>query len=443
MVAWEDGLEAALPLYEQGLADAEAAGAVGARYSMEYGIAQYMSFAGQFAEARDRCERLLASPAPVEHFGQWANAVLALSRAMLGEVDRAADAVVETVAYARAAGDHMTLSMALWIEMLVAVAQGDARRRAAMPRTRSRRPRSISGRSPTFGRGMAPQSSRSRRAIPLLRSPAWNAGSRCSERQPILVFAFLAQVSADALIALGRDREAATALDEILAVTTSERGPAHRLAALVSLARVELRAGRSEDAEAHLHEALALAQPMGSKRGVVDALEVLGICARRPRQQRGGGPAPRGRRARCATAAGTSSARRPSRPPTTPRSASLRQTMGAAFEVAWSEGESLSLSKRPASTRPEDGASASGRRRAGRRSRRRKHKVAALVAEGLTNVQVGERLFISRHTVDSHLRHIYAKLGVSNRAELATRRGSPRWRRRVMFSEVGSRIMAP
>ena len=48
MVAWEDGLEAALPLYEQGIADADAAGAVGARYSMEYGLAQYMAFAGEF-----------------------------------------------------------------------------------------------------------------------------------------------------------------------------------------------------------------------------------------------------------------------------------------------------------------------------------------------------------------------------------------------------------
>ncbi len=46
-------------------------------------------------------------------------------------------------------------------------------------------------------------------------------------------------------------------------------------------------------------------------------------------------------------------------------------------------------------------------------------KVVALVAEGLTNPQIGERLFISRHTADSHLRHIFTKLGISSRAELA------------------------
>ncbi|MFI6072220.1 ATP-binding protein [Actinoplanes sp. NPDC051343] len=45
--------------------------------------------------------------------------------------------------------------------------------------------------------------------------------------------------------------------------------------------------------------------------------------------------------------------------------------------------------------------------------------VALLVAEGLTNVEVAERLFLSRHTVDSHLRKIFSKLGIGRRVELA------------------------
>ena len=45
--------------------------------------------------------------------------------------------------------------------------------------------------------------------------------------------------------------------------------------------------------------------------------------------------------------------------------------------------------------------------------------VANLVAEGLTNRQIAERVFISRHTVDFHLRAIFRKVGVASRVELA------------------------
>lgn len=44
--------------------------------------------------------------------------------------------------------------------------------------------------------------------------------------------------------------------------------------------------------------------------------------------------------------------------------------------------------------------------------------VAVLTAEGLTNRQIGERLYMSRYTVDTHLRSIFAKLGVASRVEL-------------------------
>ena len=45
--------------------------------------------------------------------------------------------------------------------------------------------------------------------------------------------------------------------------------------------------------------------------------------------------------------------------------------------------------------------------------------VARLVAEGLTNREVAERLFVSPHTVNSHLRHVFSKLGITSRVELA------------------------
>jgi DNA-binding CsgD family transcriptional regulator len=45
--------------------------------------------------------------------------------------------------------------------------------------------------------------------------------------------------------------------------------------------------------------------------------------------------------------------------------------------------------------------------------------VARLVSEGLTNREVAERLFVSPHTVNSHLRHVFSKLGITSRVDLA------------------------
>ena len=44
--------------------------------------------------------------------------------------------------------------------------------------------------------------------------------------------------------------------------------------------------------------------------------------------------------------------------------------------------------------------------------------IAELVAQGLTNRQIAERVFVSRHTVDFHLRSIYRKVDVTSRIDL-------------------------
>ena len=46
----------------------------------------------------------------------------------------------------------------------------------------------------------------------------------------------------------------------------------------------------------------------------------------------------------------------------------------------------------------------------------REAELLTLLAEGLTNRELGRRLHISEATVKTHLAHIYAKLGVDSRA---------------------------
>ncbi|MGL5818906.1 MAG: helix-turn-helix transcriptional regulator [Phycicoccus sp.] len=48
----------------------------------------------------------------------------------------------------------------------------------------------------------------------------------------------------------------------------------------------------------------------------------------------------------------------------------------------------------------------------------REHQVALLLAEGRTTREAAAALFLSPKTVEHHLRHVYAKLGIGSRAEL-------------------------
>ena len=50
---------------------------------------------------------------------------------------------------------------------------------------------------------------------------------------------------------------------------------------------------------------------------------------------------------------------------------------------------------------------------------RRERQVLDLLAEGLTNAQIAERLVISPRTAEHHVARVLAKLGLSNRAEAA------------------------
>ena len=52
-------------------------------------------------------------------------------------------------------------------------------------------------------------------------------------------------------------------------------------------------------------------------------------------------------------------------------------------------------------------------------------RVAELAAAGLSNKQIAARLSVSAATVDTHLRGVYAKLGIRSRTQLARRLGGP------------------
>jgi DNA-binding CsgD family transcriptional regulator len=88
------------------------------------------------------------------------------------------------------------------------------------------------------------------------------------------------------------------------------------------------------------------------------------------------------------------------------------------FAQTWEQGQALTL----------DDAIAYAARKGGGRKRPAagwasltptELQVARLVAEGLRNEAIAQRLFIAPGTVKVHLTHIFAKLGITTRAQLA------------------------
>jgi predicted ATPase/DNA-binding CsgD family transcriptional regulator/class 3 adenylate cyclase len=221
---------------------------------------------------------------------------------------------------------------------------------------------------------------------------------------------------ASALRRLGRPEEALEYAERGVTLARSFEGPLWLSQALDEQAHLvaETDPGRAGDLH---HEALAVRVDAGLRTFYVDSLDAL---ARRA--------ADRDSRAEAIRLVAASDRAReelgyPRPPVDTPAHEalveSLRTAVGPEFDALWAEGSALSLDEavsyatraRGVRDRPASGwASLTPTER----------EVVRLVVDGLSNPAISTRLFVSRSTVKTHLSHVYAKLGVANRTELAT-----------------------
>jgi predicted ATPase/class 3 adenylate cyclase/DNA-binding CsgD family transcriptional regulator len=206
----------------------------------------------------------------------------------------------------------------------------------------------------------------------------------------------------------------------------SMRAGVYQSSALVTRATIEVAQGELDDADADARHALSIAASVGGEVIIPDILECLADLARIEGSHRdavrlnGMAAAARermgSRRFKVFDAAHAASV------------ADLREALGDNdFDEAWAEGASLSMEE----------AIAYVQRGRGERKRRAtgwasltptELDVVRLVGEGLSNKDIAARLFVSPRTAESHLSHVYTKLGLSSRVQLAqeaARRGTP------------------
>ena len=102
-----------------------------------------------------------------------------------------------------------------------------------------------------------------------------------------------------------------------------------------------------------------------------------------------------------------------------------RQALGpGAAATAWTEGTRLTVEQATAYALDFGAGEEHQPRVAGKGTdplalTRREQVIAALVAEGLTNRQIAEKLFIAKRTAETHIQHIFNKLGFGTRAQIA------------------------
>lgn len=217
---------------------------------------------------------------------------------------------------------------------------------------------------------------------------------------------------------LGRDDRAAEILDRIDALPPQTRAMYLYARVPVTRALLALAAGELGAAEDLAHEGLLVAHEHGMLREIARALTALaGVEAANhswASTARIGGATRRiwhEMRAVCTIDDGFAQL-------DSCLDAARKALDDQAFECALAEGEGLDL----------DAAVAYARRARGERRRPTfgwasltptEQLVVEEVARGATNPAIAEALLVSRETVKTHLSHIFAKLGVKSRSELA------------------------